>query len=84
MDMSLSELWEIVKDRGPGVLQSMGLHGHDWATERQEVKSPGTMKFGPETLKPPSSPSPALSWARAEEGAGVRAWSLFCKMKEGH
>ena len=25
MDMSLSKLWEIMKDRNPGVLQSMGL-----------------------------------------------------------
>ena len=25
MDVSLSELWEMVKDRKPGVLQSMGL-----------------------------------------------------------
>ena len=25
MDMSLSKLWEIVKDGEPGVLQSMGL-----------------------------------------------------------
>ena len=25
MDMSLSKLWEIVKDREPGMLQSMGL-----------------------------------------------------------
>ena len=24
MDMSLSELWELVMDRNPGVLQSMG------------------------------------------------------------
>ena len=31
MDMSLSKLWEMVKDREPGVLQSMGLQrvGHD-------------------------------------------------------
>ena len=31
MDMSLSRLWEMVKDREPGVLQSMGLQrvGHD-------------------------------------------------------
>ena len=31
MDMSLSRLWETVKDREPGVLQSMGLQrvGHD-------------------------------------------------------
>ena len=25
MNMNLSELWEMVKDREPGVLQSMGL-----------------------------------------------------------
>ena len=38
MDMSLSKLWEIVKDsRKPGVLQSMGLQRvrHDLATEQQ-------------------------------------------------
>ena len=31
MDLSLSKLWELVKDREPGVLQSMGLQrvGHD-------------------------------------------------------
>ena len=36
MDMSLSKLWEIVKDRKPGVLQSMGLQreGHDLTTEQ--------------------------------------------------
>ena len=35
MDMSLSKLWEIVKDGKPGVLQSMGLQRvrHDWGTE---------------------------------------------------
>ena len=35
MDMSLSKLWELVMDREPGVLQSMGSQrvGHDWATE---------------------------------------------------
>ena len=35
MDMSLSELWELVMDREAGVLQSMGLQrvGHDQATE---------------------------------------------------
>ena len=25
MDMSLSKLWEMVKDRNPGMMQSMGL-----------------------------------------------------------
>ena len=34
MYMSLSKLWEMVKDRKPGMLQSMGLQRvrHDWAT----------------------------------------------------
>ena len=34
MDMNLSKLQEIVKDRGPGVLQSMGSQraGHDLVT----------------------------------------------------
>ena len=37
MDMSLSKLWEMVKDGKPGVLQSMGSQrvGHNWATEQQ-------------------------------------------------
>ena len=35
MDMNLSKLRELVMDRGPGMLQSMGSRrvGHDWATE---------------------------------------------------
>ena len=35
VDMSLSRLRELVMDRNPGVLQSMGSQrdGHDWATE---------------------------------------------------
>ena len=37
MDMSLSKLWEIVKTRKPGMLQSTGSQrvGHDLATEQQ-------------------------------------------------
>ena len=40
MDMSLSELWELVMDRGPGVLQFMGSQrvGHDSVTELTELK----------------------------------------------
>ena len=36
MDMNLSRLQEIVKDKEPGVLQSMGSQrvGHDLATEQ--------------------------------------------------
>ena len=36
-DLSLSKLQEVVKDRKPGVLQSMGWQrlGHDWTTEQQ-------------------------------------------------
>ena len=35
MDMSLSKLWELVMDRKPSVLQSMGSQrvGQDWVTE---------------------------------------------------
>ena len=37
MDMNLSKLWEMVRTKRPGVLQSMGLQraGHDWATKQQ-------------------------------------------------
>ena len=39
VDMSLSKLWEIVKDRVPGVVQSMGLQrvGHELVTEQQHL-----------------------------------------------
>ena len=35
MNKSLSKLWELVMDRRPGMLQSMGLQrvGHNWVTE---------------------------------------------------
>ena len=40
MDMSLSKLQEIVKDRKPGMLQFIESQrvGHDWATEQQPVE----------------------------------------------
>ena len=42
MDMSLSKLWELVMDRGPGVLQSMGSQRvrHDLASEQQPPLPP--------------------------------------------
>ena len=38
MDMNLSKLWKMVKDRKPGVLQSMGSQrvAYNWATEQQQ------------------------------------------------
>ena len=38
MDMSLNKLWEIVRDRGLGALQSMGLQRvrHDSMIEQQQ------------------------------------------------
>ena len=38
MNMNLSRLWEIVEDRGVGMLQSMGSQGvrHNLATEQQQ------------------------------------------------
>ena len=37
MDMSLSKLWELMKDRKPGLLQSMGCKESDM-TEQQQYK----------------------------------------------
>ena len=41
MDMNLSKLWEIVKDRGAWILQSIGLQGvrYDLATEQPHMIS---------------------------------------------
>ena len=38
VDLSLSKLWEIVKDREPAMLQSMGSQrvGHNLAPEQQK------------------------------------------------
>ena len=40
MDMSLSKLWELMMDRKPGMLQSMGSQRvrHDWATELNQTE----------------------------------------------
>ena len=41
MEMSLSKLQEMVKDKEAGVLQSMGMQrvGYDWATEQQHFET---------------------------------------------
>ena len=41
MDMSLSKLQDLVMDREPGVLQSMGWQraGQDWVTELTELST---------------------------------------------
>ena len=38
MNMNLSKLWKIVEDRGPGMLQSIGLQrvGHVLVTVKQQ------------------------------------------------
>ena len=38
MDMNLGKLQETVRDREPGMLQSMGSQsvGHDWVTEQRD------------------------------------------------
>ena len=43
MDMSLSKLWEIMKDREPGMLQFMGLQRaeHDLVSEQQQPHGVG-------------------------------------------
>ena len=53
-DMSLSKLWETVKDRESGVLQSMGLQrvGHDLETDEQQKAAICT--FTPFPPHPPS------------------------------
>ena len=47
MDMNLNKLQEIVEDRKPGVLQSMGLQtvGHNFAGEQQQLS--GWLDQGP-------------------------------------
>ena len=41
VDMSLSKLWVMVKDREPRMLQSMGLQraGHDLTSEQQQQQA---------------------------------------------
>ena len=40
VNMSLGKLWEMVRDGGPGLLQSMGSQrvGHNWMNEQKQQK----------------------------------------------
>ena len=45
LDMSLSKLWELVMDREPGVLQSMGLQSRTRLSDRTELNIYGQLIF---------------------------------------
>ena len=53
LDMNLHKLQEIVKDREPGVLQSMGSRrdGHDLVTEKQQKSYNTSSRQYNETIK---------------------------------
>ena len=38
MNVNLAKFWEMVRDRGPAVPQSIGMQtlGHNWVTEQQQ------------------------------------------------
>ena len=48
MNMSLSKLWEIVKDRGAwrGAVHGLQRAGHDWVPEQQQQKSQSVTEAG--------------------------------------
>ena len=52
VDVSLSKLWEVVKDRDHGVLQSMGSErvGHDLGTEQQHIHTEGRPRYKEKTV----------------------------------
>ena len=45
LDMSLSKLWELVMDREPGVLHSMGLQSRTRLSDRTELNIYGQLIF---------------------------------------
>ena len=76
MDMSLSKLWELVMDRKPGMLQSMGSQrvGHDWATELNWCKGPS---MWPETVKVQHVHVPLLfPWFRITWKCLIKTFSI--------
>ena len=57
VDMSLSRLWEIVKDREPGVLQSTGqaflleAHRTTWQPHARWLSQPGSTRLAPQCIQ---------------------------------
>ena len=77
MHMSLSRLQELVMDRRPGMLQSMGSQrvGHDWATELNWMAGQWGARQGKQG---PGMKGPALSMNRHIP------WSGWCWGKDVH
>ena len=64
MDMSLSKLWEMVKDREACVLQPMGLQtvGHDLATQQQQHNPPSVASWSLLTPEAVCVPPGLTTW----------------------
>jgi len=75
MGMSLSKLWEIVKGRKPGMLQSMESQtvGQDWMTEEQE--NTRHIKINVILLEDDINPSDH-GFIDAFLGTKLKAWSI--------
>ena len=69
-DMSLRKLWEIVKDREPCVLQSMGSQrvSHDLATEQQQQHLHQTIVLNLDDISELSGQLKIYSWALNNTG----------------
>ena len=78
-DMSLSKLWEIIKDREPCVLQSMGSQRvrHDLATKQQQ-HLPQTIVLNLDGILELSGQLEIYSWALDNTGLSC-AGSLLCR-----
>ena len=80
MDKSLSKLRELVMDRKPGVLQSMGSQKviHDWATKLNWTES--HRKMGNISICPPSSILFISLWFKASDCQNTSAFFSFLKL----
>ena len=79
VDMSLSKLWETVKDREAGMLQSMGLQrvGHDLVTEQPQremvFKMIAFMKQKQDVIKKKNTREKTLRNERYDDGRNKTA-----------